>query len=173
MQKKSDHSKIIIGIDPGTSITGYGIILVSGSSYQAIDYGCIRPPIHLKLSDRYLIIFNGLEELLEKHQPQALAVETQFVQRNVQSAIKLGMARGIALIAAKRKGIPVFEYTPMRAKRAVVGNGRASKSQVQGMVQRLLRLNEPPHPEDAADALSLAICHAQASNGLVGNKAEI
>lgn len=171
--KQRDHSTVIIGIDPGTSVTGFGIIKVSGSSYQAIDYGCIRPPLNLKLSDRYLIIFDGIEELLERYCPQALAVETQFVKHNVQSAIKLGMARGIAIIAAKRKGIPIFEYTPMRAKRAVVGNGRASKIQVQGMVQRLLRLNEPPHPEDAADALSLAICHAQASTSVGAEKTEI
>lgn len=163
MQNSSINPTIIIGIDPGTTITGYGIIKIVGSGYQAIDYGCIRPPASLKLSDRYLVIFEGLEELLERHQPQALAVETQFVQRNVQTAIKLGMARGIAIIAAKRKGIPVFEYTPMRAKRAVVGNGRASKEQVQSMVQRLLKLSAPPTPADASDALSLAICHAQAS----------
>lgn len=162
-QQKQIHD-IIIGIDPGTTITGYGIIQLIGSSYKALDFGCIRPPAGLKLSDRYLIIFEGIEELLKRYSPHALAIETQFVQHNVQSAIKLGMARGIAIIAAKRQGIPVFEYTPMRAKRAVVGNGRASKKQVQGMVQRLLRLTNPPTPEDASDALSLAICHAQAGD---------
>lgn len=156
----SKESKIIIGIDPGTTITGYGIIVVEGNSYRAIDYGCIRPPAKLKLSDRYLIIFESLEELLTKYGPHAMSVETQFVKHNVQSAIKLGMARGIIILGAKRQGIPVFEYTPMRAKRAVVGNGKASKIQVQGMVQRLLNLPKPP-PEDASDALSLAFCHAQ------------
>lgn len=108
-----------------------------------------------------MIIFEGLEELLEKFQPNVLVVETQFVKHNVQSAMKLGMARGIIILAAKRRKIPVFEYTPMRAKRAVVGNGRASKQQVQSMVQKLLNLQHPPTPEDAADALSLAFCHAQ------------
>lgn len=151
---------LIIGIDPGTTVTGYGIIQLNKGSYQAVDYGCIRPPPSLKLSDRYLIIFEGIEELLEKHRPHVLAVETQFVQRNVQSTLKLGMARGIAIIAAKRKGIPVFEYAPTKAKQAVVGSGKASKKQVQVMVQRLLMLVKPPHPEDAADALALAICHA-------------
>lgn len=169
---KNPQNSIIIGIDPGTAITGYGIILVNGSNFSAIDYGCIRPPAKLKLSDRYLIIFNGLEELLDKYKPHALSVETQFVKHNVQSAIKLGMARGIAIIAAKKRGIPVFEYTPMRAKRAVVGNGNASKEQVQGMVQKLLRLAEAPYPEDASDALSLAICHAQASNSFGAVKPE-
>lgn len=151
---------IIIGIDPGTQVTGYGIIEVNGSNIRAIDYGCIRPPPLLKLTDRYLIIYNGLEELLDRYQPQALAVEMQYVHKNVQSAIKLGMARGIAIIAAKRKGVSIFEYAPTKAKSAVVGNGRASKQQVQGMVKVLLNLVEVPTPEDAADALALALCHA-------------
>lgn len=151
---------IIIGIDPGTQITGYGIIEFDGYQYHVVDYGCIRPPAKLKLSDRYLILFNALEELFTKHQPQMLAVETQYVHKNVQSAIKLGMARGIAVIAAKRRGADVFEYTPSRAKSAVVGNGHASKQQVQGMIKVLLNLAEIPTPEDAADALALAICHA-------------
>ena len=153
----------ILGVDPGTQITGYGIINTSGASYNVVDYGCIKPPANVKLSDRYLIIFNGIDELIEKHSPEALVVETQFVNKNVQSAIKLGMARGIIILAAKRRGIPIFEYAPTRAKQAVVGNGRASKSQVQTMVQLLLRLSELPKPEDAADALALAICHAHSA----------
>lgn len=152
--------KIIIGVDPGTQVTGYGIIEWTENSYRALDYGCIRPPAKLKLSDRYLIIFNALEELLQKYQPEALAVETQYVHKNVQSAIKLGMARGIAIIAAKRKGMSVFEYAPSQAKASVVGNGAASKEQVQGMVKLLLKLATIPTPSDAADALALAICHA-------------
>lgn len=151
---------IIIGIDPGTKVTGYGIIKVVGNIYQVIDYGCIRPPASYKLTDRYLIIYNALEEIIEKYSPDAFVVETQFVQKNIQSAIKLGMARGIAIVAAKKKGIAVFEYAPSKAKQAVVGNGRASKSQVQKMVQVLLKLAEIPTPDDAADALALAICHA-------------
>ena len=153
---------IIIGIDPGTAVTGYGLIVLEGSSFKPIDYGCIRPPKDWKLSDRYLVIFNSIDELLLKYQPDALVVETQFVQKNIQSAIKLGMARGIAIVAAKRRGIPVFEYAPTKAKRAVVGNGQASKEQVQAMVQCLLKLAMPA-PLDASDALALAICHAHAS----------
>jgi crossover junction endodeoxyribonuclease RuvC len=164
---------IIIGIDPGTQITGYGIIKVEGNSYKAIDYGCIRPPARHKLTDRYLIIFNALEEIINKHSPDAFVVETQYVSKNVQSAIKLGMARGIAILAAKRRGIPIFEYAPTKAKQAVVGNGGASKSQVQKMVQVLLRLSEIPTPEDAADALALAICHAHAAQFNAFMEAEI
>jgi crossover junction endodeoxyribonuclease RuvC len=164
---------IIIGIDPGTQVTGYGIIRVDGMCYHAIDYGCIRPPPSLKITDRYLIIFNGVEELLARYKPKALIVETQFVQKNVQSAIKLGMARGIVIVAAKRNGIAVFEYPPATAKRAVVGHGQASKYQVQGMVKLLLNLKEAPTPEDAADALALAICHAQQAHLNINERAEI
>lgn len=153
--------QIILGIDPGTAITGFGIIEVVNGRYTALDFGCIRPPSKYNLSDRYLIISNGIEEILNKYQPNAVAVETQFVKHNVQSAIKLGMARGVVIVAARKKGINVYEYAPTRAKQAVSGTGSASKSQVQSMVQRLLNLGEPPHPEDAADALALAICHAQ------------
>lgn len=150
---------IILGIDPGTRITGYGIVRIDGSKETAIDYGCIRPPSKMKLSDRYLAIYNGLEELLERYSPDAISVETQYVSKNPQSALKLGMARGVVIVAGKRRGVPIYEYTPSKAKLAVVGSGRASKEQVQGMVQRLLRLPSLPEPEDAADALALALCH--------------
>jgi crossover junction endodeoxyribonuclease RuvC len=166
-------SKIIIGIDPGTRITGYGVIEMQGSHYRALDYGCVRPPAKAKLSDRYLILFNAIEELLSKYQPHALSVETQYVEKNVQSALKLGMARGTVIIAAKRQGISVFEYAPSKAKLAVVGNGKASKSQVQGMVKLLLQLKELPTPEDAADALALAVCHAQSYNSAMTCQYEI
>jgi crossover junction endodeoxyribonuclease RuvC len=152
---------IIIGIDPGTLVTGYGIIDVESGVFTVIDYGCIRPPATLKLSDRYLVIFEAVEALLEKFKPHALVVETQYVNKNVQSAIKLGMARGVIVVAAKRKRVLVYEYAPAKAKLAVVGNGKASKRQVQGMVKLLLNLSEVPKPEDAADALALALCHAQ------------
>lgn len=165
--------KIIIGIDPGTKITGYGVIEVQGAVFNTLDYGCVRPPPKLKLSDRYLILFNAIEELLQKYRPHALAVETQYVDKNVQSAIKLGMARGVAIVAAKRHGLPVFEYTPSKAKMAVAGTGKASKEQVQGMVKLLLQLQEIPTPEDAADALALAICHAQSYNDAILCNCEI
>lgn len=151
---------LILGIDPGTIITGYAIIKVESHDFIAIDYGCIKPNIKMKLTDRYLFIYNGIEELLEKYKPEALAVETQFVGKNPQSAIKLGMARGVIILAAKKRGIPVFEYAPTKAKLAVSGNGRASKAEVQKMVQLLLKLSKIPTPEDAADALSIAVCHA-------------
>lgn len=164
---------IIIGIDPGTRITGYGVIEVQGASYRTLDYGCIRPPPDLKLSDRYLILFNAIDELIMKYRPNALSVETQYFEKNVQSAIKLGMARGTAIIAAKRHGLSIFEYAPTKAKQAVVGNGKASKEQVQGMVKLLLKLQTIPTPADAADALALAICHALSYNHLIPCNCEI
>jgi len=150
---------LILGIDPGTIITGYGVIEVT-STYRAIDFGCIKPPSKAKLESRYLILFESIESLIEKYQPDAISTETQYVKKNVQSAIKLGMARGMVLLAAARNKVPFFEYTPSVAKKAVVGNGSASKNQVQKMTKALLSLKSIPEPEDAADALALAIAHA-------------
>lgn len=163
MKKSLTDTNIILGIDPGTQVSGYGLISIQDRDFIPIDYGCIRPPLRFKLSERYLVIYDSIEELIEKYQPSALVVETQFMYKNAQSALKLGMARGTVMLAAKKKGLPIFEYAPTVAKRAVVGNGRASKYQVQGMVQQILKLASPPQPEDAADALALAICHAQAA----------
>jgi crossover junction endodeoxyribonuclease RuvC len=162
LKQSPDKQKtgLILGIDPGTRITGYGIINSSQSNPAPIDFGCIRPPHTLPTPERYLIIFNALDHLMEKYQPDAIAIETQFVYKNVQSAMKLGMARAMGLLAAARRQIPIFEYAPKKAKLAVVGNGNASKMQVQKMIQLLLRLKDLPEPEDAADALALAICHA-------------
>ena len=155
---------IIIGIDPGTRITGFGVVRFEKNRYHVLDYGCIRTPNTCALSERYRIIYEGLCELLDRYQPEAVSVETQYVQKNVQSALKLGMARGMVLLAASQRGIPIYEYSPSKAKRAVVGNGQASKEQVGAMVQRLLALSKIPTPDDAADALALAICHAQSIN---------
>ncbi|MBF8262822.1 MAG: ruvC [Parachlamydiales bacterium] len=152
---------IILGIDPGTQVTGYGLIQKDAPRLIALDYGCIRPPAALPLCERYRIIYESLSILIDKHRPDAMAIESQFILKNPQSAIKLGMAKGMAILAATQRGVPIFEYAPTRAKRAVVGHGHASKWQVQKMIQTILRLPSVPEPEDAADALSLAICHAQ------------
>ena len=154
----------IIGIDPGTQITGYGIVERIGTALHVLDYGCIRPPKKEETSKRYLSIFNGINKLIQTYSPDALSVETQYVHKNVQSAIKLGMARGVVIIAAAKNNIPIYEYAPRKAKLAVVGTGSASKLQVQKMVQMLLKLPQLPSPEDAADGLALAICHAHSIN---------
>ncbi|MBI3508066.1 MAG: crossover junction endodeoxyribonuclease RuvC [Chlamydiia bacterium] len=151
---------IILGIDPGTLITGYGAIALEPTGMKALNYGCIRPPATLPLPERYKILFEGIESLCEQLQPDAIAVESQFMLKNAQSAIKLGMAKGMALLVAARRAIPVQEFAPKKAKLAVVGHGQASKHQVQRMIQALLHLPKLPEPEDAADALALAICYA-------------
>ena len=157
---------IILGIDPGTTVTGYGVIRRNGRSLEPIDFGCIRTSAKLPLPARYKIIFDSVESLIAKYAPDAVSVETQFMYKNAQSALKIGMARGMVLLAAERAGIPIFEYTPSKAKNAVVGKGNASKTEVQTMMQRLLNLASPPTPEDAADALALAVCHAQTKETL-------
>lgn len=153
-----------MGIDPGTIITGYGVITDEDGEQKVLDYGCIKPPASKKLTDRYLIIHDDIEGLIEKYSPDVVVVETQYVSKNPQSAIKLGMARGVVIIAAKKYDIPVFEYSPTQAKKAVC-HGRASKQQVQTMVQHLLKLPRIPEPEDAADALALALCHVNILKG--------
>lgn len=151
---------IILGIDPGTRVTGYGLIKLKFNGFEALDFGCIRPPPNADFSQKYLIIFNAIEEILDRFSPDAVAVETQFMYKNAQSSMKLGMARGMAILAAARRKISLYEYAPKKAKLAVVGNGAASKEQVQKMIQLLLHLPSLPEPEDAADALALALCHA-------------
>ena len=165
-------SVIILGIDPGTRITGYGIIAVERGGIKALDFGCIRPPPSLSLYERYAALYDGINHLIEKFNPSAVAVETQFVHKNIQIALKLGMARGSVLIPAAKKNIPIFEYAPRKAKLAVVGNGAATKEQVQKMIQRLLALPSIP-PEDAGDALAIALCHAHTlsfSQKIIGSK---
>ena len=162
--KSFEDEQILLGIDPGTRITGYGVIRVRHPKIEPLDFGCIKPPANLELSARYLALSSGLERLLDIHKPSAVAVETQFVYKNAQSAIKLGMARGVIIVTAARRGIPIFEYSPRTAKLAIVGNGSASKEQVQKMIQLLLKLPTIPEPTDACRLSALAICHANNLN---------
>lgn len=150
----------IIGVDPGFAITGYGIIEYTGNKFRLIDVGAITTGTDMKFSDRLLCINNGLEFLIAKYKPDAMAVEELFFNTNVKTAIKVGHGRGVALLSAAKMGIKVFEYTPLQVKQAVVGYGRARKEQVQQMVKVLLNLEKIPKPDDAADALAVAICHA-------------
>ncbi len=153
-------TEIILGVDPGSQVTGWGVIAFRGGKWVALDFGCIRPTKGALLSSRYLTIFEGIEALIEEFSPQAVSVEDQFVALNPNSALKLGMARGSVMLAAARKGVPLFTYPPKRAKKAIVGVGQASKEQVQRMMVSLLSLSKTPTPHDAADALLLALCHA-------------
>ena len=151
---------IVLGIDPGTAITGYGVVERVGSRVRAVDYGCITTPPGMPLPQRLLEIRGAIADLIETRGPSLVAVERLFFNRNVQTAFAVGQARGAILLTAAEHGIPVFEFTPSEVKTAVTGYGRAPKEQVQRMVQVVLGLPELPKPDDAADALAIAICLA-------------
>jgi crossover junction endodeoxyribonuclease RuvC len=151
---------IVLGIDPGTASTGYGVVASVGSRLRALDAGVILTPAELALERRLTQIHARVGELLDEHGPDALAVEQLYFGANVRTATDVGHARGVVLLAAGMRGVPCRSYTPQQVKGAVCGNGRAAKDQVQRMVGRLLGLSAPPHPDHAADALAVAICDA-------------
>jgi crossover junction endodeoxyribonuclease RuvC len=153
----------IFGIDPGSERTGYGCVESDGSRHRIVTCGAITAPALAPFPDRLLRIHERLAALLHDCRPDAVAIESLFHAVNVRSALKLGHARGVAMLAAVEAGVPVFEYTPAEIKRAVVGYGRAEKPQVQHMVKLLLGLAAVPAPHDAADALAVAICHVHGS----------
>ncbi len=151
---------IAVGIDPGTATTGYGFVEEdSQGGLTSVAYGVIQTPAGLPLELRLTQLYDELNQLLLLHRPQIAAVEKLFFARNVTNAIAVGHARGVALLALARAGLAVGEYTPMEVKQAVVGYGGAEKNQVQQMVKAILQLKELPKPDDAADALAVAICH--------------
>jgi crossover junction endodeoxyribonuclease RuvC len=152
----------IFGIDPGSERTGYGCVETDGSRHRMVACGAISAPPHATFPEKLLVIHTRLAELLIECRPDAVAIENLFFATNVRSALKLGHARGVAMLAAVEAGVEVFEYTPAEIKRAVVGYGRAEKSQVQQMIKLLLGLSAVPSPHDAADALAVAICHVNA-----------
>jgi len=153
----------IIGIDPGSERTGYAIIESDGTEHMAVLYGVISTSSRLPFHKRLQRIYSELTRVLERHSADAMAIEEVFYATNVQSALKLGHARGVALLVAAQRDLPVFEYSPLEIKGSIVGYGRAEKRQVQSMVRVLLRLPGDPPPDDAADALAVAICHSQNS----------
>ena len=149
----------VLGVDPGSDTTGYGVIDSDGRHYDLVEYAGIRGPKHLSFAERLLCISLKLEEVMERLTPEACAVEDTFYAVNVKSALKLGQARGAVLVAAARARVEVFEYSPLAIKSALVGYGRAEKQQVQEMVRVLLGMKSAPEPLDASDALAIAICH--------------
>ena len=150
----------VLGIDPGTATCGYGIVHGSDGRLRAVASGCWRTSARERLDARLLTIFEGVRDLVAEHEPDAVALEALYFGQNVATAFAVGQARGAILVAAGDRGIPCSDYTPQQVKSAVCGSGRAPKDQVQRMVQTLLRLPEPPRPDHAADALAVAICHA-------------
>ena len=153
---------IVLGIDPGTARLGYGVVERQGSELKMLDYGCLETTNDRPLEQRLLIIHEGIDDLIETHRPEAVGVERLFFNKNVQTAMAVGQARGVVLLVAAQHGLPVFEYGPHEVKLAVTGYGRAPKDQVQRMVQLVLAMSEVPKPDDAADALAVAVCTAHA-----------
>ncbi|HLA98924.1 MAG TPA: crossover junction endodeoxyribonuclease RuvC [Anaerolineales bacterium] len=151
---------LVLGIDPGTAITGYGLVREDhNGSLAMVAYGVIETQAADTQAVRLLELYNKLSEIIVLHRPESSAVEKLFFQRNVRTALSVGQARGVALLALAQAGLAVFEYTPLEVKQAVVGYGGADKNQVQQMVRALLGLSEIPRPDDAADAIAVAICH--------------
>ncbi len=150
---------IILGIDPGVAMVGYSIVECKGNNVKAIDYGCIITKAEEHFPDRIKTIYDRLLEIIDEYQPDDLAIEELFFNKNVKTAIMVGQARGVEILAAVNRGLDIYEYTPLQIKQAVTGYGRADKKQVQQMVKMILNLKETPKPDDVADALAIAICH--------------
>ncbi len=159
----------IFGIDPGSDRTGYGCVEIDGSRHRLVTSGAIRTPAAATFPEKLLRIHTGLAALIGQCRPDCVAIENLFHAVNARSALKLGHARGVAMLAAVEAGLPVFEYTPAEVKRAVVGYGRAEKHQVQQMVMLILGLAAAPTPHDASDALAVAICHSHSHCQLVSD----
>ena len=159
---------IILGIDPGLAIVGWGVIESVRGNVRPVAYGAITTPAHTDIEARLLMIQNDLEELIKKYSPDEMAIEELFFTNNITTGIAVAEARGVILCTAHRLGVKISEYTPLQVKQAVVGYGRAEKHQVISMVTSLLKLKKPPKPDDTADALAIAICHGQCAASAIG-----
>lgn len=158
---------IILGLDPGTATTGYGVIRLTNFKISCVAYGAIITKPEMAMPQRLQVIYDDLGQIIRQYQPDEVAVEKLFFGRNTTTAITVGQARGVLLLRLAQAGLTIGEYTPMQIKQALVGYGNAEKKQVQYMVQHFLKLPEMPKPDDAADALAIAICHAHSRSGLL------
>ncbi|MEE8572132.1 MAG: crossover junction endodeoxyribonuclease RuvC [Gemmatimonadota bacterium] len=163
--QRADWPVRVLGIDPGSTNTGYGVVEGKGTEFRLVECGVIRSPRQGDLAVRLLHIYSDIQTVIERLQPECLAVEGVFYSENVRTAVVLAHARGVALLAGAEKGLPVAEYAPAEIKKAVVGTGRATKEQVGFMVQKLLNLAEPPRPADASDGCAAALCHIITGTG--------
>lgn len=154
---------IILGIDPGLAIIGYGVVEYKNNRFRTIDYGAITTPAKMDNVDRLELIYKGMDELFKMYDIDEVGIEELFFNKNVKTAITVAQARGVILLSCKHNNKPVFEYTPLQIKQGVCGYGRADKSQVQKMVTSFLGLKSVPKPDDVADALAVSICHAHAN----------
>lgn len=157
----------ILGIDPGIATLGFGIIEKHRNEEKYLNCGVITTSADLSLSERLILIYNDLNQLIEAFKPDVVAIEELFFNTNAKTAISVAHGRGVAILAFKQASLPTYEYTPLQIKQAVVGYGRADKRQVMDMVKRLLNLNVSPKPDDAADALAVALCHSRSSTSLL------
>ena len=157
----------ILGIDPGYATVGYGVIDTDGVRYRTVDYGAVTTPPKIAFEERLEMIYDGVCELCEKFKPDAASVEELFFNTNLTTGIAVGHSRGVIMLALRKSGVEFNEYTPLQVKQSVVGYGRAEKKQVMIMTQTLLGLDKIPRPDDAADALALALCHAHSAKSLL------
>lgn len=160
----------ILGIDPGYAIVGFGVLDYDKFRFRTIEYGAIYTEAHTDFNGRLKSIFDDMEYIIEKYKPDCMAIEKLYFTTNQKTAIDVAQARGVINLAAARKYLPVFEYTPLQVKQSVVGYGKAEKKQVMDMTKRILRLSEVPKPDDTADALAIAICHGHCTNGMETRK---
>ena len=154
---------VILGIDPGVAIVGYGVVECVSGNFRCLEYGCITTPAHTLLEDRLSEIYDGMTELIARHRPDCMSIEELFFNNNQKTAVDVAQARGVILLAANKAKLPIYEYTPLQVKSAVVGYGRAEKQQVMYMVRQYLHMTETPKPDDAADAIAIAICHGSSA----------
>ena len=154
---------IIIGVDPGYAIVGIGALEYKGNKFRPLEYGAITTPAGMPTVDRLKKIYDEMTLLIDKYKPDAVAIEELFFNSNQKTAINVAQARGVILVAVRNKNVPIYEYTPLQVKQSVTGYGRADKQQIQNMIKLLLNLNVIPKPDDAADGLALAICHAHSN----------
>ena len=149
----------ILGIDPGIAIVGYGIVDKEGNRYKTIGYDAITTRAHTPLEERLEKVYDGVNEIIKTYNPDVMSIEELFFNNNAKTALTVGQARGVIILAAVKNKVPVYEYTPLQVKQALTGYGRASKQQIQQMMKTMLGLNEIPKPDDVADALAIAVCH--------------
>lgn len=164
MRRRNGIIMRILGIDPGYAIVGVGVVDYIGNHFKTVYYGAITTNAGEVMFDRLKVLYDELCEVIDIYKPDAMAIEELFFNNNQKTAISVAQARGVLLLAARNKEVPIFEYTPLQVKQAVVGYGRADKGQVQQMVKALLNLEKIPKPDDTADALAIAVCHAHSYN---------
>ena len=153
----------VLGIDPGYAIVGYGLVKKEGNDIKPLQYGVIRTAADIPIEQRLNEIYSDLTQLIEAFRPESVAIEKLYFNTNEKTAINVAQARGVIILACTRAGVPIYEYTPLQVKMSVVGYGRAEKKQVQELTRSILKLDKIPKPDDAADALAIAVCHAHAA----------